>query len=67
MADLYRGYEIQSHPLGGFYWTDERGFDHFDGCMQSATPRDARTDAFKTDEAAMDNIDAYKRNMASAS
>lgn len=66
-GDLYRGYEIKPHANGGFYWTDERGFDHFDGIMQIATPRDAHTDAFKTDEAAMDSIDAYRRNLASAS
>lgn len=64
MGDLYRGYEIKPHANGGFYWTDERGFGHFAG-LQSATPVERRTDGFATDEAAMDSIDAYRRNLAS--
>jgi hypothetical protein len=34
--------------------------------MQSATPREARTDGFATADKAMDDIDAYKRNVANA-
>lgn len=56
--DLYRGYEIVAHPLGGFYWTDERGFDHFASNAQDATPRSKRTDGFATADKAMDSIDA---------
>jgi hypothetical protein len=63
---IYRGYEITKHANGGFYWTDERGFDHFAG-FQMATPRDQRTDGFPTEEAAMDAVDQYRRNLRAAS
>lgn len=62
--DLYRGFEIVPHPNGGYYWTDERGFDHFGSIMQDATPRDQRTDGYATADKAMDAIDLYKRNLA---
>jgi hypothetical protein len=66
--DLYRGYEIKPAKLGGFFWTDERGFDHFASNVYSATHADKRPDGFDHTGAAMDSIDAYKRNMrASAS
>jgi hypothetical protein len=64
--DLYRGYEIEPHASGGFFWTDERGFDHFGSNEQDATPRDARTDGYPTADKAMDAIDAYRRAQRAA-
>lgn len=56
MNDLYRGYEIKPVQGGGFTWTDERNFQHWqEGVTKVPYP---------TAEAAMDGIDAYKRNMA---
>ncbi len=52
MNDLYRGYEIKP-VTGGFMWTDEHGFDHYEGQSHEAP--------YKTDEKAMDGIDQYKR------
>lgn len=61
--DLYRGYEIKPHPNGGFYWTDERGFDHTGNPLDAATHIDSRAGCFPTADKAMDDIDAYKRNL----
>lgn len=61
--DLYRGYEIKPHVNGGFYWTDERGFDHTGNPVGSALPIHRRTGCYPTADAAMDSIDQYKRNM----
>lgn len=64
--DLYRGYEIKPHRNGGFYWTDERGFDHTGNDTDAATPINDRTGCYPTSDAAMDAIDTYKRNMRNA-
>ena len=64
--DLYRGYEIKPHVNGGFYWTDERGFDHTGNILDSATHIDSRKGCFATSDKAMDDIDSYKRNMRNA-
>ena len=57
MNDLYRGYEIQ--PItGGFMWTDERGFDHYAESVCKVP--------YATADKAMDDIDAYKRNIRNA-
>lgn len=61
--DLYRGYEIIPHPNGGFYWTDERGFDHTGHNVHSATHIATRGGCYPTAGDAMDSIDQYKRNM----
>lgn len=60
---IYRGYEIKTHANGGFYWTDERNFDHTGNVLDIASPIEQRTDCFATEEKAMDSIDAYKRNL----
>lgn len=65
--DTYRGYDIKPHANGGFYWTDERGFDHTGSMLDSATHIDARTGCYPTADDAMDSIDAYKRAMRDAS
>lgn len=64
--DLYRGYEIKTHANGGFYWTDERGFDHTGNIADSATHIDARKGCYATQDAAMDSIDRYKRSVKAA-
>jgi hypothetical protein len=58
ISSIYRGYDIEREPSGQFTWTDERGFTH-----------NGKIDAgggFDTEEQAMGDIDAYKRNMRSA-
>ena len=52
---LYRGYEIVRNEAGDITWTDERGFVH--------NGRIDTRGGFKSEDEAMDNIDAYKRNM----
>ena len=54
---IYRGYDIVKNEKAGFgfTWTDERGFAHT-----------GEGEAYETEEAAMDAIDAYKRNMRNA-
>ncbi len=49
----YRGYTLNRHADGTWYWTDERGFVH----------TGAPGAKFKTTREAMDNVDHYKRNM----
>lgn len=51
---LYRGYDIKPWKEG-FLWTDENDVDHFAG--EPRTP-------FASEEKAMDDIDAYKRQLA---
>lgn len=60
---IYRGYDIKPHGSGGFFWTDERGFDHTGNIADAATHIDERVCLFKTEEEAMDDIDRYKRAM----
>lgn len=64
--DLYRGYEIKPHINGGFYWTDERGFDHTGNIYDEATHIDARQCYHMNEEDCMNDIDDYKRNMMGA-
>ena len=64
--DLYRGYEIVPHGNGGFYWTDERGFDHTGSMNGICGPRDQYTGCYPTADKAMDAIDAYRRALAAA-
>ncbi len=63
---IYRGYDIKPHANGGFYWTDERGFDHTGNIADEATHIGARTDCYPTEDKAMDAIDAYRRNLRAA-
>jgi hypothetical protein len=63
-STIYRGYDIKPHPKGGFYWIDERGFDHTGNLANSASPMEFWYGCFATDEAAMNDIDAYKRAIA---
>ena len=60
---IYRGYDIKSHANGGFYWTDERGFDHTGDITDMATHIEARVCRFKTEEDVMNDIDRHKRMM----
>lgn len=55
MASTYRSYDITPHPKGGFSWKDERGFEHFHEFV-TETP-------YATEEAAMDDVDRYRRNL----
>ena len=51
---IYRGFDIIRTDAGHYEWTDDRGFKH-DGKPGNL---------FTTDEQAMNDIDAYKRNLA---
>lgn len=55
---IYRGYEIEGNRENGFTWTDERGFIH-NGKIDTKG-------GYATEEQAMSDIDAYKRNIANA-
>lgn len=50
--DTYRGYDIHEDEAGFFFWADENGNVH------------AR---FQTPEAAMDDIDSYRRQLRAQS
>ncbi len=52
----YRGYDIQQDAKGNWFWIDERGFTH------NGEPGEK----FTTDEQALNDVDAYKRNMRTA-
>jgi hypothetical protein len=52
---IYRGFEITQKPNGKFEWVDERNFVH--------TGMIDLTGGYDTEEAAMTDIDAYKRRM----
>lgn len=52
---IYRGYEITKKADGKFQWQDERNFLHT-GSIDT-------TDGYENEEAAMSDIDAYKRRM----
>ena len=55
---IYRGYEITKAD-GGFTWKDERNFVHY-AVGVTKTP-------FATDEAAMNDIDKYRRELRAQS
>jgi hypothetical protein len=55
---IYRSYDIVPHEAGGFTWTDERNFTHYAEGVTKVP--------YVTEEAAMNDIDQYKRNMAKA-
>ena len=55
MNDLYRGYEIRTELDGKFTWTDETGVIHHD-----------ERGGYETSDAAMDDIDAYRRKLRAA-
>lgn len=57
MATTYRSYEI-TEVVHGFTWTDERGFTHFYEGVEGIP--------YKSEEDAMNDIDAYRKRMRSA-
>lgn len=55
---IYRGYDITKNDSGKYEWTDERGFIH-NGKIDLGG-------GYETEDEAMNAVDQYKRNMASA-